>query len=217
MVAWAWSRACQRDRRRNCCIHWFQLRAVVPICNKQKQLLKKRSEFKICKLCLADMRKWLRRRQLLRREHQSWSRIWELKSSAFFPRFAISQCYLLMIGNNVVWRICRICTVTVTQFAQSQLQATIFCKSGSDLPRRPEPCQSSVGGNSKAHWQLNLKSPLCDDDIPLQDVNVITWWQVVEFTKFENSLSSKNDSALNWAEKVEVGIKRNLAPGGCGL
>ena len=39
VVSRAWSRARQRDRRWNCRVHWLQLRAVVPICNKQWLLL----------------------------------------------------------------------------------------------------------------------------------------------------------------------------------
>ena len=169
VVSRAWSRARQRDRRWNCRVHWLQLRAVVPICNKQ-WLLQWRKSFgiplvrKICKVCFADTRKWFHRRQLLRRQHQSRSRIWELKSSRFFPRFAIFP--MLMIGNNVVWRICRICTVTVTQFAESQLEARIFCKTC--LPSKSGPCQSSVGdeGIPNQNWKPAAINIMSDQETP---------------------------------------------------
>ena len=46
-------------------------------------------------VCFADIRKWFHRRQLLRRQHQSRSRIWELKSSGFFRALQFSQCWWL--------------------------------------------------------------------------------------------------------------------------
>ena len=97
VVSRAWSRARQRDRRWNCRVHWLQLRAVVPICNKQWLLLSFGILLvrKICKVCFADTRKWFHRRQLLRRQHQSRSRIWELKSSGFFRALQFSQCWWL--------------------------------------------------------------------------------------------------------------------------
>ena len=61
-----------------------QSHPLAPAASCSTDLQQTMVSIKFCKLCLAHMRKWFHRRQLLRRRHQSWSRIWELKSSAFF-------------------------------------------------------------------------------------------------------------------------------------
>ena len=140
MVSWAWSRARQWDRRRNCRVHWLQLGAVVPICNKTMVLGKKIYFWFLDELQTAK-RKWSPRKAVV--EEMRSIMIAHLRVKIFSPlRVAIPKCYLLMIGNNVVWRICRICTVKVTHFAKSHLQPRIFCKSG--FPRKPGSCESSV-------------------------------------------------------------------------
>ena len=117
---------------------------------------------------------------------------------SFFPGFAISQCYLLMIGNNVVWRICRICTVTVTQFAQSQLQARIFCKSGSALPRKPGPCAPLWWSrHSKPQCQLNSKIPLRDVYVRPRNTPIIKIFLLISFTSWYPEYHIR-DLALQW-------------------
>ena len=160
VVSRAWSRARQRDRRWNCRVHWLQLRAVVPICNKQ-WLLFIRDSFGAQDL--QSVFRWYKKvipqKAVVEETTSITIAHLRVKIFGFFPRFAIFP--MLMIGNNVVWRICRICTVTVTQFAESQLQARIFCKTC--LPSKSGPCQSSVGdeGIPNQNWKpaaINIMS-----------------------------------------------------------